>query len=73
MVESADGTEHAFTLTTHAAGDAGEDLAADTEKGRKVAVYSTQVVAGASRTASRRFRHELFGNPRAFSELVAER
>jgi len=32
VIESADGTEHAFTLTTHAADDAGKDLAARAEK-----------------------------------------
>ena len=42
VIESADGTEHAFTLTTHAADDAGKDLAAGAEKGTKVAIYSTE-------------------------------
>jgi hypothetical protein len=42
VIESADGTEHAFTLTTHAAADGGKDVAAGTEKGTKVAVYSTE-------------------------------
>jgi hypothetical protein len=42
VVESADGTEHTFSLTTHAAADAGKDMAAGTEKGAKVAVYSTE-------------------------------
>jgi len=42
VVESADGTEHAFTLTGHAATDAGKDLAAGGEKGTKVAIYSTE-------------------------------
>jgi hypothetical protein len=48
VVESADGTEHAFTLTDHAAGDAGKDLAAGGEKGTKVAIYSTEEDAGKS-------------------------
>jgi hypothetical protein len=42
VVESADGSEHAFTLTRHAATDSGKDLAAGAEKGTKVAVYSTE-------------------------------
>lgn len=42
VIETADGTERTFTLTTHAAGDAGKDLAAGAEKGSKVAVYSTE-------------------------------
>src|SRR5579863_3178760 len=42
VIESADGTEHAFTLTTHAADDAGKDLASGAEKGTKVAIYSTE-------------------------------
>ncbi len=42
VIESADGTEHAFTLTTRAADDAGKDLAAGAEKGTKVAIYSTE-------------------------------
>lgn len=42
MIETADGTEHAFTLTSHAADDAGKDLAASAEKGTKVAIYSTE-------------------------------
>jgi hypothetical protein len=42
VVESADGTEHAFTLTGHAATDAGKDVPAGTEKGTKVVVYSTE-------------------------------
>lgn len=42
VVESADGTEHTFTLTGHAAADAGTDLQAGTAKGAKVVVYSTK-------------------------------
>ncbi len=42
VVESADGSEHAFTLTRRAATDSGKDLAAGAEKGTKVAVYSTE-------------------------------
>jgi len=42
VVESADGSEHAFRLTTHAADDAGKDLASGAEKGTKVAIYSTE-------------------------------
>jgi hypothetical protein len=42
VIESADGTEHAFKLTTHAATDAGRDVTAGTEKGTKVAIYSTE-------------------------------
>jgi len=42
VIESADGSEHAFTLTTHAAADGGKDLAAGAEKGTKVAIYSTE-------------------------------
>jgi hypothetical protein len=42
VVESADGTEHAFRLTGHAAADAGKDVAAGAEKGTKVAIYSTE-------------------------------
>jgi hypothetical protein len=42
VVETADGTEHTFTLTGHAAADAGKDVAAGTEKGTKVVVYSTE-------------------------------
>jgi hypothetical protein len=41
LIGSADGTEHAFKLTTHAATDAGRDVTAGTEKGTKVAIYST--------------------------------
>jgi hypothetical protein len=42
VIESADGSEHAFTLTTHAAADGGKDLATGAEKGTKVAIYSTE-------------------------------
>jgi len=42
VVETADGTDHTFRLTGHAAADAGKDLAAGTEKGTKVVVYSTE-------------------------------
>ena len=42
VIESADGTEHAFKLSKHAATDAGKDVAAGTEKGTKVAIYSTE-------------------------------
>jgi hypothetical protein len=42
VVETADGTDHAFQLTGHAAADAGKDIAADTAKGTKVVVYSTE-------------------------------
>jgi hypothetical protein len=42
VVESADGTEHAFTLTGHAAADGGKDIGAGTEKGTKVVVYSSE-------------------------------
>lgn len=42
VIKSADGTEHAFKLTGHAAADGGKDLAAGAEKGTKVAVYSTE-------------------------------
>jgi hypothetical protein len=42
VIESADGSEHAFTLTGHAVTDSGKDLAAGAEKGTKVAVYSTE-------------------------------
>lgn len=42
VVKSADGTEHAFELTKHAATDGGKDVAAGTEKGTKVAVYSSE-------------------------------
>jgi len=42
VVESADGTEHAFKLTGRAATDAGKDVAAGAEKGTKVAIYSSE-------------------------------
>lgn len=42
VIESTDGTEHAFKLTTHATADAATDLASGAEKGTKVAVYSTK-------------------------------
>lgn len=42
VVETADGTDHTFQLTSHAAADAGKDIAADTAKGTKVVVYSTE-------------------------------
>lgn len=42
VIKSGDGTEHTFTLTKHAADDAGKDLAASAEKGTKVAIYSTE-------------------------------
>jgi len=42
VVTSTDGTEHAFTLTKHAATDSGKDVANGAEKGTKVAVYSTE-------------------------------
>lgn len=42
VVQSADGTEHVFTMTDHAATDGGKDLAEGAEKGSKVVVYSTE-------------------------------
>jgi hypothetical protein len=42
VIESADGSEHAFKLTGRAATDAGKDVAAGAEKGTKVAIYSTE-------------------------------
>ena len=42
VIKSGDGTEHTFTLTKHAADDAGKDLAASAEKGTKSAIYSTE-------------------------------
>lgn len=42
VVKTADGTEHTFQLSGHAAADAGKDIAAGTEKGAKVVVYSTE-------------------------------
>jgi hypothetical protein len=43
VLDAADGTEHTFSLTDHAAADGGKDLAAGTEKGAKVVVYSSEV------------------------------
>ena len=43
VIETADGAEHTFKLTGHAAADAGTDVAGSTEKGTKVVVYSTEV------------------------------
>ncbi|MGB8063857.1 MAG: hypothetical protein WCF26_18330 [Candidatus Sulfotelmatobacter sp.] len=42
VIESSDGTEHAFKLTGHAATDGGKDVAAGAEKGTKVAIYSSE-------------------------------
>ncbi|HYL11960.1 MAG TPA: hypothetical protein VEV41_02940 [Terriglobales bacterium] len=42
VIKSADGTEHTFTLTGHAAADGGKEVAAGTEKGTKAVVYSTE-------------------------------
>ena len=42
VVETADGTEHTFALTGHAAADAGKDVAASSEKGTKVVVFSSE-------------------------------
>jgi hypothetical protein len=42
VVQTADGTEHTFTLTGRAAEDAGTDISKGTEKGTRVVVYSTQ-------------------------------
>ena len=42
VIQSADGSEQAFQLSSHAAADAGKNVAAGTEKGTKVVVYSTQ-------------------------------
>lgn len=42
VIESADGTERTFKLSGHAAVDGAKDMAAGSEKGAKVAVYSTQ-------------------------------
>jgi hypothetical protein len=42
VIETADGTDHTFKLTGHAAADAGKDLGKGTEKGTKVVVYSTE-------------------------------
>ncbi len=46
VITSADGTDHAFTLTGHAAADAGKDMAVGAEKGTKVAVYSSKEAGG---------------------------
>lgn len=42
VIKTADGAEHTFKLTGHAAADAGKEVTAGTEKGAKVAVYSTE-------------------------------
>ena len=42
VVVTADGAEETFVLTGRAAKDAGKDIAAGTEKGSKVVVYSTE-------------------------------
>lgn len=42
VIKTADGAEHTFKLTSHAAADAGKDVTAGTEKGAKIAVYSTK-------------------------------
>jgi len=42
VIESADGSEHAFKLTGHAATDAGKNVAAGAEKGTRVAIYSSE-------------------------------
>jgi len=42
VVTTADGADHTFELTSHAAKDAGSGLAQGTEKGSKVVVYSTE-------------------------------
>jgi len=42
VIKTTDGAEHTFKLTGHAAEDAGKDVTAATEKGAKVAVYSTK-------------------------------
>src|SRR5215469_9046824 len=41
VVKTADGTEHIFQLSGHAAADGAKDIAAGAEKGTKVTVYST--------------------------------
>jgi hypothetical protein len=41
-VKTADGTEHTFELSGHAAGDAGKDIGEGTEKGTKVVIYSSE-------------------------------
>lgn len=47
VIKTADGTEHTFKLTGRAAADGGKDVAAGTEKGAKVAVYSTKTAGKA--------------------------
>src|SRR5579863_10408406 len=42
VVQSTHGSEHAFTLTKHAAADSGKEVANGAKKGTKVAVYSTE-------------------------------
>lgn len=42
VIEGADGTEHTYQLSSHAAADAGKDLKTGTVKGTKVVVYSTE-------------------------------
>lgn len=42
VIASVDGSEHTFQLTGHAAADGGKDVAEGTEKGTKIAVYSTE-------------------------------
>lgn len=42
VIEGADGTEHTYQLSAHAAEDAGKGLKAGTAKGTKVVVYSTE-------------------------------
>ena len=42
VIKSADGTERTFELSGHAATDGAKDIAAGSEKGTKVAVYSTE-------------------------------
>ena len=59
VIESADGTEHAFTLTRHAAADAGKDVAAGGEKAQRLPSIPQRMQARASRTSSRRFRNEV--------------
>ncbi len=41
-IKSEDGTEHVFSLTGHAAEDAGKDIGEGTEKSAKVTVYYTE-------------------------------
>jgi hypothetical protein len=42
VIRTADGTDHTFRLTGHAAEDAGKGLKTGATKGEKVAVYSTE-------------------------------